>query len=182
MRISDAGVNAVARSMKDLYSLDLTYCTRVTADSVCNLLQVRGDSLAELRLQGCRSLDFAIDPYAPNAASAAAATAGRNRVARHPEGGAAGRSILEAIRSQGDDCCLSVLDAQRCCGSLDEGYPSDEPFVRGMASLGFEQTAGFFSRPARWNSSIQRRLVGLFVSESSKAQAHTVNERAFSED
>ena len=157
-RITDAGVDAIAHGMKELYSLDLGFCTKVTANSICNLIQVRGDSLSELHLQRCRSLDFAREPYDPSS------------VARHGhndfEGGVAGQMVLSALKSHGDGCCLSVLDIQYCGGSREgEGYPEDDPFVQGISSLGFTQAfPGYFSRPARWNLKIQRRLVQQFVS------------------
>jgi Leucine Rich repeat len=147
-RITDAGVNAIAHNMKGLYSLDLSFCTQVTISAIVNLLEIRGDCLAELRLMGCKNLDI---PQEPDSA----ATRLRDR-------GRAGRQLVNAVRSHGSRCCLSVLDVRNCGvqHSIHTEYHKNDPFVRGMSTLLFAQKApGFFSRPARWNRDIERRLV-----------------------
>jgi len=137
----------------------------VTAAAISNLLRIRGDSLSELHLQRCRFLDFGSDPDDLQVGR------GRNL---NEGGGAAGRSVLLALKSHGDECCLAVLDVQHCCGGLapDGGYAEGDPFVQGMAALGFRQAfPGYFSRAAKWNARIQRRLVRQFASESEPQQA-----------
>jgi len=162
-RMTDVGIGAIAGAMPDLYSLDLTFCTRVTAAGVRTLLDIRGNSLSELRLQSCRSLVFVRDPDDPATAAERSADAGR--------------LVLNALKSRGETCCLAVLDVRRCGGhefgpDFDEGYPAGDQFARGMASLGFEQSyPGYFSRPARWNSKIQQKLAGQFLAlETAKAK------------
>lgn len=138
--------------MRDLYSLDLSFCTRVTASALFNLLEVRGNTLAELRLQSCRKLDITQDTIGLGG------------------DGNAGRMILNALLSHGREGCVSVMDLRHCGGhpSASEGYPASEPFVRGMIGLGFEQKVpGYFERPARWNPKVERHLVDQFVASES---------------
>jgi hypothetical protein len=148
-RLTDRGINSIALNLQKLYSLDLSFCTRVTVDALFNLLEVRGKTLAELRIQSCRKLDIARDPNGLGG------------------DGSAGRLLLNALRSPGNECCLSVLDLRNCGGQgdLNKGYLDNDPFVQGMVILQFEQkTPGFFARPARWNSEVEHQLVEQFVS------------------
>jgi hypothetical protein len=138
--------------MPYIYTLDLSFCTRITVSSLVNLLEIRKESLTELRLQNCGQLDISVDP---------------EELDPNPNGGSAGRSILNTIRSDGDRCALNILDV-RCCGGqpkMMEPFPSNDPFVEGMRSIQFEQVIpGFFSRPARWNQNVQERLVDQVMS------------------
>jgi hypothetical protein len=120
----------------------------VTVAALFNLLEVRGKTLAEIVIQSCRKLDIAPDPNGLGT------------------DGSAGRLILNALRSPDNENCLSVLDLRNCGGQPDpnKGYLDNDPFVQGMASLQFEQrTPGYFARPARWNSEVERQLVEQFV-------------------
>jgi len=161
LRLTDQGVNAIASSMPDLYSLDLSFCTKVTISALFGLLELRGRSLAELRLQGCNQLEVALDPNAPDTA--------RHHSRRQPsseQGGYAGRQLLCVLRSHRSHCALSILDVRQCMGqpSLDRGYPDSDSFVQGMAALHFEQKApGLFSRPARCSPELVERLVRQFT-------------------
>ena len=88
---------------------------------------------------------------------------GRLSTGRADDGsGSAGRQILNGIRAHGSDNCLCVLDVREC-GSMPtrhQKYPESDHFVRGMSELRYEQRVpGFFSRPAQWNTIVQRRLV-----------------------
>jgi hypothetical protein len=146
--------------MKDLYSLELSFCTRVTAVALCNLLEIRGKTIAELRIQSCRKLDIARDPRGLGG------------------DGSAGRMILYALRFPGSESCLSVLDLRHCGGQPDpnQGYSNNDPFVQGMNGLQFEQKApGYFARPARWNSEVERHLVEQFVSSFELAKCGRVS-------
>jgi hypothetical protein len=161
--ITDAGVLAIAQSMTDLYSLDLSFCTKVTISALVSLLEIRGRSLAELRLQACCQFEIARDPNGPIV----------RRGAQY-DGGYSGRQILAALRSHDRQCCLSVLDVRMCTGqpSMTTGYPDHDPFVREMAKLSFEQNVpGVFVRPARWNPHVER-LLGKLTSMSSKSTTH----------
>jgi hypothetical protein len=141
--------------MCHLYSLDLSFCTRVTAASIFNLLEIRHDCLSELRLKSCTQLEMARDPYGPQQPQQ-----GGGANTTPTTGGSAGRLILNAVRSHPDHC-LCVLDVRECGGqpNVANAYPENDPFVTGMKNLQFEQQVpGFFSRPARW-STVQRQLV-----------------------
>jgi hypothetical protein len=142
--------------MSELYSLDLSFCSRVTASSIFNLLEIRFDCLTELRLKSCNKLDIVREHDQGPLAS-------RQRV---DSARCSGQVILNAIGSHADHC-LCVLDVRDCGGQPSpEPYPDTDPFVEGMRHLQFEQRVpGFFSRPARWNTSVQRRLVGQIVAE-----------------
>ena len=155
-RVTDIGVRAIASSLEDLYTLDLSFCTKLSAHAIASLLELRGGSLSELRLQGCYSLTIggAVDH-------------------RRPPGldppGAAGRAIVNALRSHGPSCCLSALDVRDCGGQPPRGtpYPTHDPFFIGMTDMGFRQrVAGYFDRPACWNNYIERRLVHQLRSET----------------
>jgi hypothetical protein len=156
-RITDAGINAITQNMSELYSLDLSFCSRVTAASIFNLLEIRFDCLTELRLKSCNKLDIVREHDQDPLASRQRVDAAR----------CSGRVILNAIGSHADHC-LCILDVRECGGqpSPTEAYPDTDPFVEGMRHLQFEQRVpGFFSRPARWNAHVQRRLVGQLVAE-----------------
>jgi len=145
--------------MPDLYALDLSFCTKVSISALFNLLEIRGQCLAELRLQGCHHLEIALDPNAPERQD--------RRQRPHAQGGYAGRQLLGVLRSHRNQCALSVLDVRQCTGqpSLDEGYPDTDPFVQGMAGLQFEQKVpGFFCRAARCDAELEQRLVDQFSS------------------
>jgi hypothetical protein len=170
-RITDSGVNAIAGTLQHLYSLDLSFCTKLTASSVCNLLESRHETLSELRLQQCRQLKIARDPNDDDDDGHDGRGGRHHTIAR---GARDGQSILKSLKSpvrsrflqqagtQQQQSNLSILDVRFCGGqpNMDVGYPDSDPFVRGMNSLQFEQkTPGFFSRPARWNASVQARLL-----------------------
>lgn len=127
--------------MLNLYSLDLSFCSRVTPASILELLEIRQDTLVELRLQNCSHLDITRDlrhhiEFTGNFSGV----------------GQAGRRILSSLRSCGNGSKLSMLDL-RHCGGYDEssgGYPNEDAFVQGVASLRFKQVIpGVFQRPTR---------------------------------
>ena len=158
-RLTDVGVNAIANHM-NLYSLDLSFCSKVTSQSICNLLELRHETLAELRLQECRQLKIVRDPDDDNGMPPQ-----RNR--NQNRGGEDGMAILRSLRSPTGilgtaPSNLSMIDL-RCCGGhehIHKIYPESDPFVRGMVALQFRQkTPGFFARPARWNDRMQARLL-----------------------
>jgi hypothetical protein len=146
----------------NLYSLDLSFCSRVTSRSICALIESRYETLAELRLQECRQLKIVPDDDDDDG-GLQRLNMGRNGAIR---GGTDGQAILRSLRSPtgplgAAESNLSMLDL-RCCGGhqrIDVDYPASDPFVRGMEALQFQQrTPGFFARPARWNESMQARL------------------------
>lgn len=156
-RLSDNGVLAIARQLENLYTLDLSFCTKVSPAAIQSLLEIRNESLAELRLQSCRNLsigntrDF------------------RVRRGNEIEAGSTGRIIVNVLQSRGDLCCLSALDVRDCGGQPRDGaaYHGDDPFVRAMSTMDFQQRVpGFFNRPARWNPQIETRLVDQLLSET----------------
>lgn len=167
-RITDTGINAITHSISNLYSLDLSFCSRITSTSIFNLLECRYDSLSELRLKNCTRLDILAgdDDYRMHDNSNNLSR--RGQIGSGANGGTAGRLILNAIRANGSDNCLCLLDVRECGGSpppvppqqQPDFYPESDPFVQGMTELQFQQRVpGFFCRRARWNAGVQRRLV-----------------------
>lgn len=152
--MTDVGIRILAQGMRDLYSLDLTFCSRVTSASISDLLRARHSSLSELRLRSCTTLDIG--------------TADNRRRRNLVDPGSDGRVIVEALNATGTGCCLSLLDVRQCGGQPGRTgfYADHDPFVGGMKSLGFEQrVAGYFGRAARWNQAIETRLVQQFLSD-----------------
>lgn len=137
--------------MKWLYSLDLSFCSRVTSDAIVNLLEFRRDTLTELRLQNCSHMDITGDPRG-----------GHDSNGSFARDGLAGRALLNALRSGGSHGQLSVIDLRQCGGhrNVNEGYPCGDPFVQGMWALRFKQTVpGFFQRPTRPNHQMYNDLM-----------------------
>ena len=149
--ISDDAVHLVAQRMQNLYSLELSYCPKVTAYAVTNLLHLRGENLAELYLHHCRNLHVI----------RGTSTAPNPHQAYQDE--TVGLSMIsDALRAHGGRCSLSVLDIRCCCGPADDSEPFEDNsrFVDELSFLGFEQKAnGYFSRSAVWNEATRRRLV-----------------------
>jgi hypothetical protein len=164
-RLTDHGVNAIAGGLKMLYSLDLSFCTKLTVSSICTLLDLRRETLSELRLQECRQLLIARDPEDDVDDNS---RRGQQQVLR-PRPDRDGQSILRSLRSPTSS--LSMLDL-RCCGgqrNINVGYLESENFVRGMIRLNFQQkTPGFFARPAQWNASIQAGVRSLIMGQSNQ--------------
>lgn len=155
-RISDAGVNAITRHLGNLYTFDLSFCTKISPDAVSSLLEIRGRTLAELRLYSCHNLSIGI----PLDGS-------------EPNGAHVGNVILNALRSHGDACCMSALDVRGCGGQPNNGvdeYRIDDPFVVGLTEMGFQQRVpGYFVRSARWNTQIEQRLIRQFMKDKRHA-------------
>lgn len=169
--LTDSGVRLIARHMKELYSLDLSFCTKISCDGVYDLLETRHDSLSELCLKSCRNLEISVprrgpDGRFPDQASGGTfdnhlrrfrpnrfdgqgdfsnTTIGRRNLATN-----AGHWILNSLRPRGVDHALCILDV-RCCGgkSFDYRYNDTlDDFSTGMSALKFEQrVAGYFVRP-----------------------------------
>jgi hypothetical protein len=136
--------------MKHLYSLDLSFCSRVTFAALLNLLEIRQETLTELRLQSNPHLDVARDLR--HHSEFPGNNSGEGRV---------GLAILHCLQAAGKRSNLSVLDLRGCGGFRSEtGYPSDDPFVLGMSTLQFKQPIdGFFQRPNRPNPELYDLLL-----------------------
>lgn len=141
MRVTDAGVQAIAHSLRSLFSLDLSCCPNVTSASLAELLLLSASHLAELRIARCRGLDLATRPEI------------HRRYRHHPPGemGDAGNVILKALRRP--DCRLSLLDVSTgghyAEEQLNEQDEDLQLFASAVESLGFtHRPAGFFSRPS----------------------------------
>lgn len=145
MRVTDAGVQAIAHSLRSLYSLDLSCCPNVTSASLAELLLLTSSHLVELRISRCRGLDLVTQPEI------------HRRYRHHPPGqlGDAGNVILKALRRP--DCCLSLLDVSTGGHDLEEQLNEQDEdlqlFASAVESLGFtHRPAGFFSRPCNWST------------------------------
>lgn len=150
-KITDAGVNAITHAMRRLYSLDLSFCSRITSAAIVSLLQLRKETLTELRVQNCPLLDTS------------------NDVAHHSDAnrdfsnnGEAGHAIFHALCSVGSLSHLSILDLRNCRRrrSINEGFPCDDTFAQEMLTLRFKQVVpGFFCRPTRPDQALYQDLL-----------------------
>lgn len=157
-QLIDNSINAIATQMKDIYSLDVSFCTHITISSISTLLQTRSKSLAELRLKHCRQIEIGIPLLSINEENSY---------------GIDGKKILDILQSSSNSTssCLSILDV-RFCGSQNQtflsngGYHINDPFVDGMLQFNFEQKVpGFFVRKAQWNYNVHNRFVQSILSQ-----------------
>ena len=159
-RITDASVDAIAANMHHISSLDLSFCTRITHQSLVNLLETRYMTLSELRLYSCHQLDMTVPLLQQQ----------QRNIAQRDESVA--QLLLDAIKLHGHDNCLNILDVRGCKseprrGAVPRG--DDQVFIRGMAGVKFEQKIpGFFVRPARWNSDVQKRLAQQLIMDTTR--------------
>lgn len=135
-RLTDAGLTALSQWLQFLYSLDLGFCTRLSAKAITDLLELRADSLGELRLQSCRNLSI-----------------GSHKDKRRPgiEPGSTGRAVVVTLQKLASRSRLSALDVRDCGGqptNSQGGYmPDEDLFVQGMLDVGFQQrVSGYFER------------------------------------
>jgi hypothetical protein len=145
-------VRAITQHLPNLYSLDLSFCSKITVSALFHLLEMRCGTLSELRLQSCRTLDI----------GRIVAERGRRS-----EGGYAGRQILSVLRSRASRSALSLLDVRYCGGeyTIKSGYAADDPFVVGMEGIGFcQRVPGLLVRPARWNMDFEKQLIDWILS------------------
>jgi len=134
-RITDASLETISQKMPVLYSLDLSFCTKLTISGVCRLITAC-TSLSELRLYACRQLNIGSVGSTSNS----------------------GRQLARALKNS--DSSLSFLDVRECHQQLEPPTSRDETYVKSMLDLGFDETlTGIFIRPARWNDRISRQLV-----------------------
>ena len=159
--MTDRGVQTLATSLQNLYTLDLSFCTKLTVESLFLLLKVRSDSLSELRLQNCRQLTIGMQFR----------DTGTRRGVEKVQG-SDGQLLANAIRSHHPNHCLSVLDVRGCFSpnsiyrniignhpDMEQPYWQTDPFVMALKELDFEQRVpGFFSRQPRW-STVQQQLL-----------------------
>jgi hypothetical protein len=139
-RMTDTGLTALSHQLTGLYSLDLSFCTRLSSSAIVELLHVRAHSLVELRLQSCKN--FSIGSY-------------KDLRRPHVDPGSSGRAIVTVLQTLGPTSCLSALDVRDCGGQSTSttprqsqgGYLPDDPFVQTMNDLGFQQRVfGYFAR------------------------------------
>ena len=129
-RITDASLESIAHRMR-LFSLDASFCTKLTIRGLAQLLTERCTSLAELRLFSCRQLNV-------------------------EEGG--GRQLAHALHPVREVSTLSFLDLREC--HVEPPFARDELFLSKMSDeLGFNETLhGLFVKPAVWNREVKRQL------------------------
>ncbi|MGK3746481.1 MAG: hypothetical protein ACI90V_013343 [Bacillariaceae sp.] len=146
-RITDTAIVAIALNLRDLFSLDLTFCNKLTAEGIYRLLDELRDSLVELRLKSCRSLQIGTPQH--EVINEQRRMIGQQRNNNHDH---AGHWILNALRRPPHcktDHSLCLLDVRECGGQPATAlpYPENDPFVKGMSALNFEQRVpGFFRR------------------------------------
>lgn len=143
-RITDASLKSISQSMPWLYSLDVSFCTKLTIQGLSQLLIERCNSLSELRLYSCRSLNIE------------AINSGGGTVAARVVGG--GHQLVRALRSVHGASILSFLDLREC--QHYEVFSRDATWLQAMVDLGFHETLhGLFTRPAYWNDDVRKQLM-----------------------
>jgi len=151
-RITDAAVVAIALKLRNLFSLDLTFCSKVSAMGIYRLLDELRHSLVELRLRSCRSLKIGSLNLEGDGRGRMASGRPNNNTNSNNE--YAGRWVLNALRRRPHstvDHSLRLIDVRGCGGQPVPNLPYtvEDAFVKGMHALQFEQkTPGFFSRSA----------------------------------
>lgn len=141
IRMSDASLVAISKTFRSLFSLDLSFCSGISAIGIYQLLNQCRDHLVELRLKSILTLDIAYSSK-------------QNTNERDDRRDHAGHWILNALRPivhTNVDHTLCVLDVRLCGGQrlLKRPYDKNDQFVVGMSKLHFEQQVpGFFRRSA----------------------------------
>jgi hypothetical protein len=160
IKLSDKSLQAIAENFGSLHSLDLSFCSGITAYGIYQLLHHQRENLVELRLKSIRNLEIAYQaasnssssisyPFRHAADSNTIASPRRNDRRNH-----GGHWILNALRPlvhSTVDHTLCVLDVRQCGGQPDVRQPYDDrdQFVVGMSKLRFAQAVpGFFTRYA----------------------------------
>ena len=134
-RITDTSLETISQMMPVLYSLDLSFCTKLTISGVCRLITAC-PSMSELRLYACRQLNIG------NVVS--------------PSHG--GRQLARALKNS--DSSVSFLDVRECHSQFELPASRPETYSKSMLDLGFDETlTGIFIRPARWSDRIGKQLV-----------------------
>ena len=149
-KIADLSVTAIAHNMTSLYSLDLSFCTRASLDSIIFLLEKTGSFLCELRLYNCSQIDLTL-PVEMDSGS----------ITDVPIISIAGARLVEAIRLNSSHGTLCLLDVRGCIGS----YPNhtrriqDVSLGQSMNSFGYNQPLpGFFQRPTQWTRAMKHKF------------------------
>jgi hypothetical protein len=146
-RITDTALIAIALKLRGLISLDLTFCSKITATGIFRLLDELRDSLVELRLKSCRSLQFGTQTLERHGRRRTHVRQRNSNNHNH-----AGHWVLNALRRRPHsdvDHSLCLLDVRGCGGQpgTNMAYHEKDPFVKGMSALRFQQKVpGFFSR------------------------------------
>mmetsp|Transcript_29095 Transcript_29095/g.55156 ORF Transcript_29095/g.55156 Transcript_29095/m.55156 type:complete len:577 (+) Transcript_29095:1589-3319(+) len=161
-RITDASLEYISHRMSGLYSLDVSFCTKLTVVGLTRLLTEKCTSLSELRLYSCRQLDVeggSLMMMMNNGGGGGGGGRNNNNGGNNGHGGVGGgRRFVKALRSLRGRSILSLLDLREC--QHHEPFARDDVFLDGMAGLGFDETLhGLFVRPARWNGEVMRQLV-----------------------
>jgi hypothetical protein len=175
-RLTDNAVDAIALNMPNLFSLDLSFCSRLSAAAIVRLLDWRWETLAELVSVDYPFLerftvsmtftDTIFDSHHHISLSFQQRLQSCNLqlsnihldTGRLHSNSHAGRQILYSLRRHGDGCCLSVLDLRPSLGNA--VLAENDPFVQGMKALSFEQPVQLcFVRPSRWNPQIEQFVV-----------------------
>uniref|UniRef100_A0A7S4AEZ2 F-box domain-containing protein n=1 Tax=Pseudo-nitzschia australis TaxID=44445 RepID=A0A7S4AEZ2_9STRA len=148
-RITDTAVVAIALNLRDLFSLDLTFCSKVTPKGIYRLLDELRHNLVELRLKSCRHLQIGKPNLGENDRRRFFGQQSNNVNHNHDH---AGQWVLNALRRRPHskkDHTLCLLDVRGCGGqpAMNLPYTKGDPFVKAMSALNFTQKVpGFFSR------------------------------------
>ena len=147
-RITDASLDSISYRMTGLYTLDVSFCSKLTVKGLAHLLRDRCNSLMELRVYSCRQLNLEGGGSAMNDGN-------NNR----RSGVVGGRQLVQALRAVQPDSTLSFLDL-RNCQTRHEPFARDDVFLNGMIDLGFHEALhGLFIRRIQWNEGVKKQIV-----------------------
>ena len=143
-RITDESLDAISLGLACLYSLDVSFCNKLTLGGLSKLLKERCDTLSELRLFSCKQLNLDGGSLTSNERNEAGGIGG-------------GRRLSQVLKSVQHSSILSILDVRGCSDS--ETLVRDELFLQEMSNLHFEEELrGFFRKPAVWSGGVKRQL------------------------
>lgn len=137
--------------MPNLYSLEASHCPKLTVTSIARLLETRGESLAELRLQQCHQLWQSLFNSTMPQRSSRAIDDEDGRCEAHKQ------AFLYSLKSHDMRLSLSVLDLRYGPG---DSRAIDKTFDHQLRLLGFAKYgSGYFHRPAAMSTELAGRHI-----------------------
>ena len=111
-QLTDESIYLISEKMPDLYSLDVSFCSRLTTPALRHLIERRGTLLTELRLRSCRGCTTSVDEQQ-----------------QQPQ-------LVGAVRAWGTKSALAVLDVRGCPEELQQGW-TELGFTEQESAQGF---------------------------------------------
>jgi hypothetical protein len=142
-RITDSSLKSISQCMPWLYSLDVSFCTKLTLEGLSQLLIERCNSLSELRLYSCRNLNIEATNNGREAGIVPVVSGGLQ--------------LVRALQSVRNVSVLSFLDLREC--QQHDSFSRDATMFKAIVELGFRETLhGLFIKQAFWNDEVRKQL------------------------